>query len=152
MHTTRELLDQVKQRHKIPSDGALSRALGLSRQAISHHMHGRVFLGQDTALRVAELLDMSPDYVIACAEAERAQTDKTRRYWRDLAQRAGSIAAAVLVAVFVFPALAPESSDLSNQINGLQTVSVERLCIMSSYAAKLLLCVALGIFVALRRR
>lgn len=66
----------------------------------------RAWLGEDTALTVAELLDLNPGYVLACMEAERTHSEAARAAWTklaDLVKRHG--AAAALLLLMAVPAL-----------------------------------------------
>jgi transcriptional regulator with XRE-family HTH domain len=92
---TVDFLDAVKLRHNLPSDYALAKRLGLSTQGVSNLRTGKRVMGEDTALRVAELLELRPEYVLACAAAERAQVPGVRSAWLRVAQ---SLAAGVTVA------------------------------------------------------
>lgn len=60
MHTTTDFLDEVKDRLNLPSDYALAGALGVTRAAVSKLRNGKDSLGDTTALKVAELLDVDP--------------------------------------------------------------------------------------------
>lgn len=108
METTRELLDQVKARYELPSDYALAKKLGMSRERISKYRTTGGALGADAALKVAQLLDLDAGYVLACMEAERTDSDAARVEWRRLAERVKSsgVAAALLLLVAT-PALTP---------------------------------------------
>lgn len=100
MDTTIELLDKVKSRYHLPSDYALAAKLGVTRAGISGYRHGRSKLGDEAAIKVAELLEIDPGYVLACMEAERAQSAAGRTAWGKLAERlksGGAVAALLLL-------------------------------------------------------
>jgi len=95
--TTIQFLDAIKRRYDLPSDGAISRKIGVSRQTISKYRHNKDYLGDETALRVASVLDLDPGYVISCAYAERCKAAPVRAVWLELARR--SVAAALVAIV-----------------------------------------------------
>ena len=104
METTRDLLDAVKQRHKLPSDYALAAFLGMTRAHVSKYRCDRESLSDEKALRVAELLEMDAGYVLALMNAERAKrthNDAALSAWSNLAERLkrGGVAAALLLLV-----------------------------------------------------
>lgn len=119
METTNELLDKVKARYGLPSDYALAAKLGMTRAGISGYRNGRSKLGDDAALRVAELLDLNPGYVLACMEAERTHSDAARAAWEKLADfvKHHGAAAALLMLVAV-PALNPTPANAAQPGNG----------------------------------
>jgi plasmid maintenance system antidote protein VapI len=87
MRTTLEFLDAIKARHSVPSDYALAKFLGVSRQAVGHYRNTRDYLGPDVAVRVAKLLDLDPAYVLICTQAERERSESARPVWQGLAAR-----------------------------------------------------------------
>jgi hypothetical protein len=84
--TTVELLDAVKAALELPSDYALAHRLGVSRQRVSMWRTSREGLGDDIALKVAELLELDPGYVLACLAAERTQRPAVRQVWEKVAE------------------------------------------------------------------
>lgn len=132
MKTTVELLNEVKTRYQLPSDGRLAAMLGHTRSSISLLMQGKNYLGDEAAMRVADLLDLDPAYVMACIHAEREKNQEVKRVWQRMAERM-AVAAVVLVAVvLVSPALGNFGSE-----NGLLlTSSSPTLYIMSNKLAQ----------------
>jgi predicted transcriptional regulator len=102
MNTTTGLLDWIKERHRLPSDYALSKLLGVKTQTVSSYRTGRTFFDVEMAFRVAELLELDPAQVIAWIETERAEraaraADAAR--WIERAKRLAGVAAVFLAAV-----------------------------------------------------
>ena len=100
MKTTLEFLDAVKTKHGLPSDYALSIKLDLTRSSISRFKLGKDFLGDETAMKVAHLLDLDPAYVVACIHAERAKKPAEKQLWERMAMNIGAlggVAATVLI-------------------------------------------------------
>ena len=106
LRTTVELLDLVRDHLKTTgkpdSDYQVHKALGVSTQAVSGWRTGRGSMGDDAGLEVARLLGLPQEYVMACLYVERAKSDATRTFWRDLALR--SARAVALVAAVFLPA------------------------------------------------
>jgi hypothetical protein len=87
MQTTNEFLDAVKAKLGIASDYKLTKALGLSANAVGHYRSGRSRLDDRVVVRVAELLEVDPAYVMACVYAERAGSEELRGVWADMAAK-----------------------------------------------------------------
>lgn len=80
-------LDAIQKKYSIKSDNALAMALGLTRFSISGYRHGRSFLGVDTCIKVARMLDLHPAVVLADCSAERAGSEAERALWLDISRR-----------------------------------------------------------------
>lgn len=104
-----DYLDAVKAKLGIRSDYAIAPRLGLTKQAVSALRRG-VTMGNTTAARVAELLELDPLGVIADIELERAKTAEARSVWEKIAKR---VAAGVLVAIGASIAPTPASAAAS---------------------------------------
>lgn len=65
MKTTIEFLDELKAKHGGISDYAIAPMLGVTRGAVSKYRVGKDYLGDATAIRVAELLEIDPAIIIA---------------------------------------------------------------------------------------
>jgi len=103
MKTTREFLLDVKTRHHLTSDGQLAKLLGLTRASASVFMLGKNYLGDETAIKVAELLEIDPAHVVACVHAERAKHEGERKLWERIAKlTAGATVLLFLFAIFPF--------------------------------------------------
>lgn len=86
MVDTRQLLDAIKTRYDLPSDYALARQLGVSKQCVSNWRHGHT-MDDSSALRVARLLDIPPGDVLVYLRAQRSTDPRLRRAWLELAKR-----------------------------------------------------------------
>ena len=87
MKTTLEYIDAVKMRRDLPSDYAIAKLLGVSRQAVSQYRQGKAAFDDLTAVRVAEILDINPMEVIAAANRERAKSEEVKRVWSSIWDR-----------------------------------------------------------------
>lgn len=113
METIGDFVNQLKKRYDISSDYGLAKILGLTRQTMSAHKSGRAkHFSQETAYRLAELLDVDPAYVMTCLEAERAKDDRVREAWQRVGKmmRVGAIA---LIVSFFVPSQPAEASSFS---------------------------------------
>ena len=98
MEKMQDFVQQIRQRYDIKSDYGLAKALSLSRNAISAHKHKRSkHFSEETAYRIAELLNMDPAYVMTCLAAERAKDERVRETW----QRVGRLMRVGFVVIFV---------------------------------------------------
>lgn len=104
MNTTIEFLDAVKSKHGVVSDYALAKVLGVKQQTVNCYRHKNVALGDETAIRVAELLELEPATVLAAVHAERAKTEKEKAAWKLIYEKLGGIAASVALAALLLPA------------------------------------------------
>jgi len=99
MNTTCDFLDAIKARHNLPSDYALSAKLGITRQCMSRYRQKSDYLGDSTAIRVAELLEIDPAIVVAAAHQERSKKPEEKAVWESILQKLGGAAALVLIGV-----------------------------------------------------
>lgn len=130
MQTSNDLLNAVsealKARGDSGSDYAVSKALGLSRQAISKIRSGLNGLGNDAGIKAAEVIGMDPLRILAILGAERSKTEVERSTWELLLKRLGGMAAAfVFAAVLLGGTLSPDIAH-AYQFSG----NPESICIM----------------------
>lgn len=134
MKTTADFLDALRAKFGATSDYQLGPVLKMQRQRISHYRLMKGTFDDDVSVRVAELLDVDPAYVIACMHAQRTDNTRLRAIWEGIADRAGSIAAALVVAVIVAGAQEWDSSAFAAQISKLAAAPSTTLCIMLNAA------------------
>lgn len=70
------------------NDSEISRQLGISSAAVSQWRTGKRALSPAMAVRVAELLEIEPEYVLACMHAERVDDALARPFLERLVARA----------------------------------------------------------------
>jgi hypothetical protein len=95
--TTIEFLDTLKACHHIESDYALAKLLGTSRSVISKYRSEKDTFGEEMAIKIAELLELPPGYVVACAHAERTKRPEIKRLWREMAKTLAPMFAAGII-------------------------------------------------------
>lgn len=88
METTIDFLERLRTRLDTGSgcsDYKLAKVLQVSTGGMANYIkHGRS-MDDEIAIRVAELLDLNPGYVVACCHAERSKTVETTKVWEALA-------------------------------------------------------------------
>ena len=75
---TLELLDAVKARHSLPSDYAAAKLLSITHSTISKWRNRGGTMDDETALKVAELLELQPEIVLTWVYAERSKCPAAR--------------------------------------------------------------------------
>jgi hypothetical protein len=125
---TLDFIDAVKRHREISSDYACAQALGLTRAQLSRYRNGRDFFGDETAVKVADMLGLDAGYVMACIHAERASNPEIKVRWEGVAarlQRAGLGVVVAVLAVFLV-GIAPTPADASPlQIKGASVYYVK---------------------------
>lgn len=99
MRSTLEFLDAVKARHSLTSDYSLAPILGVTKQEVSKLRNSKAFLGDQTAIQVAKLLEIDPAEVLSAVHAERAKTPAEKAAWASIFQRITTAACGVLLGV-----------------------------------------------------
>lgn len=87
MKTTAEYLDAVKAALNLPSDYALAKYWGVSKQDVSEYRAGKRTLGEDRAIAVAAILGIDPAEPLIASHAERAKSDQAKEVWTALFAR-----------------------------------------------------------------
>lgn len=131
MHNTADFLDLLREKFQLPSDYAVSKLLGVSRQAISHYRHGNDSFSDEAAMKVAEFLNLEPGYVVACCRAQRASTPALIGMWETLAKKlsaASTALCALLVAglLLVSPNTSQASFDITKIVTSFDTNNIHR--------------------------
>lgn len=107
MHTTLELIDLAKERLAIDhaltlpmSDYRLAQLLDLDQRTVSNWRQGRSHIGAQFAPRFSDATGLPVEYVFACIEHERADSDEARSVLERIARRfaEASTTASVLLA------------------------------------------------------
>jgi hypothetical protein len=84
---TIDYLKQVKRRLEIESDYALAPHLGMTRSSVSKLSLGKTTMGDETALKVAAILELPAALVLADAHAEREKNPEIQAVWRTLVEK-----------------------------------------------------------------
>jgi transcriptional regulator with XRE-family HTH domain len=83
---TQEYLAAIRSKLGISTDYAIAKALGVSKQAAGRWSKGLGGFDDETAKRVAAVLEMHPAFVILDMHKERAQNEETRSLWDEISQ------------------------------------------------------------------
>lgn len=78
---TIDLLEATRTHLGITSDYALAKALRVTPTSIANYTRRRSIMDDDVALRIADILNLSPLAVIAMANSERAKTPEMKARW-----------------------------------------------------------------------
>lgn len=109
MNTTNEFLDAVKAKHGLISDYALCKKLEVSSSRIGHYRKNRSVFDDLLAVKVANLLEIDPLYVIAAVHAESAKKESEKKVWTDILERLGGLAASVVIGLSLSALPAPQA-------------------------------------------
>lgn len=111
MHTTHELIELAKQRlslaHNLPlpmTDYRLGKLLKIKQATISNWRTGKTGIGSEFAQIFASACELSPEYIYACIQHERAKNAQERSILERIASQFRG-AAAVIVAAGMMLAL-----------------------------------------------
>lgn len=91
---TVDFLDAIRLEHGLSSDYMVAKVMQTTVQNVSNWRSGCRTMGPGACLKVAELLNMKPEFVLASVAAERAKEPEERSAW----ERAAAALAACLVA------------------------------------------------------
>ena len=83
---TMDYLEQVKEKYRLTSDGQLSRKIGVTSSMMSKYRNKNDGMGDEIALRVAELLSIPPVEVLANIQAERTKCPEAKKVWQQAAK------------------------------------------------------------------
>lgn len=100
---TVKILDRLNKELSV-TDYRLHQVLEVSKSAVSNWRVGKGSFSDTTALKIAELLNENPSYLLALAAAERATDEAAQKAWASLARRLQRSAAAALLCVVGFHA------------------------------------------------
>jgi DNA-binding XRE family transcriptional regulator len=87
MKTTVQYLDAVKQRLNLPSDYALAKALGITRESISGLRKGHSAMGIETAMKMGEILQIEGHVIYSHGQIERAKKPAVREFWQSVSDK-----------------------------------------------------------------
>lgn len=84
---TQDYLDAVRQRLDLPSDYAISKVLGITRESVSALRNGKNGMGLETCMKIAEILQIDEHIVYADTQVERAKTPEAMDFWRSISEK-----------------------------------------------------------------
>lgn len=116
------LLDEAKEKAKIPSDNALALMIGVKRQTISGYRKGRCTPDEYAKSKIADLTGRSLQEVIARIELENEPNEEKRRYWENFYKRLGGVAASIVGAVTLI--MTPYPADAAPMFKALYDICI----------------------------
>lgn len=84
MRTSVQYLDAVKRKLGVSSDYALRTHLGITTASISSIRNGKSHMGEETAIKVADILGIAREEVLSAVSAERAKSPEARAVWTSM--------------------------------------------------------------------
>ena len=84
---TPEYLDLARQELSLPSDYALQKPLGVTKQQLSRWRTGVDSFSNGVALRIAELTKLQAERVLIDAQLEKAKTPEEQAVWRSILEK-----------------------------------------------------------------
>lgn len=87
MKTTVDYLDAIKRKQGLPSDYALAKALGITRESVSGLRKGASGMGIETALKAGEILGIDGHTIYAAGQIERAKKPEVRDFWMAVSEK-----------------------------------------------------------------
>lgn len=87
MKTTAEYLDAIKEKLDLPSDYAISKVLGITRESVSGFRTGKSPFGVETAMKVGEILGIDGHKVYSDGQIERAKKPEIRQFWMSISEK-----------------------------------------------------------------
>jgi hypothetical protein len=96
LETSQDLLNRVRAKQNSSWYG-LARLLSTHKNTVYNWKGGHTIIDRKFAPRIAELLGESPEYVLACLEADREQDAEVLKVWHRIAAKFRSNAASILL-------------------------------------------------------
>jgi hypothetical protein len=116
MKTSADFLDDLRARYGLQSDNAVAvKLLKMKRQQVSVYRQKQHAFDDTISIKVAELLDIEPGYVMACMAAQRAKSPEVRSLWERIAV---GLAACVVVGVGLAGTPTPSQAGFNNNRMG----------------------------------
>jgi len=83
--TTCEILDLMKSKTGVDTDYQLAKVTGWSRSGISLYRCKPQYFGDCQAIDAAKYCDLTPEFILCCAHAERAKDKEVKECWARIA-------------------------------------------------------------------
>lgn len=89
MLTSTDWISYLKSCTSIKSDYGVAKLLQVNRSTMSSLVNRKSFLGIKSTKRIADQLQIDPEYIYICAQFERSKSEDERKLWLDLYDRIG---------------------------------------------------------------
>ncbi len=103
-----QILDQL--RLVAGSDAKAAPLVGITQPSFSQWRRGHAFPDDEQAMKIAEVLQLAPEYVLAAVRADRTTSRKARAVWVRIAEQFGKAAAVAALAISAGVSPAPSSA------------------------------------------
>lgn len=100
MRTSRDYLDAVAARLGGVSDYRVAITLGISTAAVSKWRTGSDSIGDDSAVKVAEILGIDPAEILLSSYAQKSKNAVARQSLENAIRKLGGVAAALVLCAF----------------------------------------------------
>ena len=114
MSATLQLLDRYKDFHRLPSDYAAAKRLGIRQNTISKWRAGGT-MDESTAVKIAQELAIDPMAVLAQVQLDRPLSTRDRAIWERYCARV--LVAAMAAATFALPSRELTAAPLPHDVN-----------------------------------
>ena len=101
MKNTADFLDALRVKLELSSDGKLADYLGKHRQYVSLYRKNECTFDDEMSLKVADLLEIDPVFVVACMHHQRAKQAKEKAIWTRIATMASGAGVGLFVLLAV---------------------------------------------------
>lgn len=84
---TTEYLDEVRRKLDLPSDYAIAKVLGVTRESVSGWRNHKSPFGIETAMKIGEILGVDGHAVYAHGQIERAKNQQIVDFWKTVSEK-----------------------------------------------------------------
>jgi DNA-binding XRE family transcriptional regulator len=84
---TTYFLDEVRRKLDLPSDYAIAKVLGVTRESVSQLRNGKTSMGIETSMKVGEILQIDGHAVYAHGQIERAKKPEIVDFWKSISEK-----------------------------------------------------------------
>jgi predicted transcriptional regulator len=84
---TSDYLDEVRRKLDLPSDYAVAKVLGITRESVSGFRNGKSPFGIETAMKIGEILRIDGHRVYADGQIERAKNQEILDFWKAVSEK-----------------------------------------------------------------
>ena len=84
MKTTQEFYQDIQKKYDLKSNYSVAKIIGCPESTASRWRDGKNIFDEKYCLIVAELLDLEPAFVLACASAEHAKDETAKKGWLNI--------------------------------------------------------------------
>lgn len=87
MITTRQIVELVRATTETGSKYAAAKSLGVAHQTMHNWSNRGTVMSDDIGIKAAETLEIQPEYVLACLQAERMKESVSYPLWANIAEQ-----------------------------------------------------------------